>query len=817
MPPSPGGILQRQCACGQHTGGGGECEECKKKKRQGLQRAAAGAVSGRHAPPIVHDVLRSPGRPLDTGTRAFMESQLGRDSNRVRSASAFPWLAASRLEIGPDGDAFEREAERIAERVDSFPPAVASPARRDFSRVRVHTDPLAAESARAVNALAYTVGSDVVFGAGQYAPGSASGRRLLAHELTHVVQQSQSSGFQVQRKGFWGAIGGFFSSLAHIFFDYSDSAIREYLDLLDKTGDIEGDPDSDDKARQIVRDKKHLTLSVKVRTLLVAEMLDGWTSGADESAIIQILGSATPADRNAIIVKVGRAKIWNSFSGENRRIVEALTLTADDLKDSGIMTRLRGLSESQLVDYQKNAADPEVAKAIDKILREKRHELGSYPEEERRKLSLGGTFVAGAAEVITSDLEAAKAEQSKPAAIQQTPTMSTMTRGTVETIDVPEIRIPAGVAFEFETKIGKESRPGLERVARHMISESNLPQNTTQSLAIKDLGRIYRFSRFDHRGAAGSTELVLIEETGPIPATVEVPETGWNVNQPRPGAMPAGSLKIRAFDFNRDQDWRDDEWKLVVEALTAFPDSVLKEVAGVTFKRRPCQEKFIKDGLCIPRATRTGEVEAGERTGGNVNNEAITLFDDAFATSPSRYGSSTVLVSVLAHEVGHQVDLRSLDVALDTYNKGTEQARAELDKALAEPEPAAKGKKPKKPTGEKSKADLASDKYDTDKAALKDALDKARSLSGVGWQDDGRTRTLTEAPAGGAVEFLKAAALDSLALTDEKVTSGSITEYGKKNIVEQFAELFSVYLTDPKLLQAIRPNVYAYFAARFPR
>jgi hypothetical protein len=60
----------------------------------------------------------------------------------------------------------------------------------DFSRVRVHTDSRAVQSARAVNALAYTVGRDVVFGEGQYAPQSNEGRQLLAHELTHVLQQS---------------------------------------------------------------------------------------------------------------------------------------------------------------------------------------------------------------------------------------------------------------------------------------------------------------------------------------------------------------------------------------------------------------------------------------------------------------------------------------------------------------------------------------------------------------------------------------------------------------------------------------------------
>jgi hypothetical protein len=60
---------------------------------------------------------------------------------------------------------------------------------RSFSDVRVHTDGLAAASAKQVNALAYTVGWDIIFGAGQYAPDTTGGRRLLAHELTHVLQQ----------------------------------------------------------------------------------------------------------------------------------------------------------------------------------------------------------------------------------------------------------------------------------------------------------------------------------------------------------------------------------------------------------------------------------------------------------------------------------------------------------------------------------------------------------------------------------------------------------------------------------------------------
>ncbi|HEX6369536.1 MAG TPA: DUF4157 domain-containing protein [Longimicrobium sp.] len=85
----------------------------------------------------MHDVVRSPGRPLDPATRAFFEPRLG----------------------------------------------------ADLGRVRIHTDARAAESARAVRALAYTVGPDVVMGEGRFSPHTAAGQRLLAHELAHTVQQ----------------------------------------------------------------------------------------------------------------------------------------------------------------------------------------------------------------------------------------------------------------------------------------------------------------------------------------------------------------------------------------------------------------------------------------------------------------------------------------------------------------------------------------------------------------------------------------------------------------------------------------------------
>ncbi len=132
--PATSGVLQRQCDCGTHVPGGGSCSACARKR---LQRKPNGQVGGVDVPPSVHAVLGSAGHALDAQTRATLEPRL----------------------------------------------------RSDFSAVRVHTDAAAAASARAVGALAYTVGRQIVFGAGRYDPGSKAGQRLLAHELAHTVQQ----------------------------------------------------------------------------------------------------------------------------------------------------------------------------------------------------------------------------------------------------------------------------------------------------------------------------------------------------------------------------------------------------------------------------------------------------------------------------------------------------------------------------------------------------------------------------------------------------------------------------------------------------
>jgi hypothetical protein len=208
-PLAASGILQRKCDCGQHTMAGASCDECN-KNRLTLRRTTRGSEpdtkTSESVPSIVYEVLRSTGQPLDTATRAFMEPRFGHGFSGVPTRAAVQKATPREMRIGEADDTFEQEADQIADRV--MQPSLSSatgesqPSRQsDFSQVRVHADERAQESARAVGALAYTVGQHVVFGAGQYAPATRAGRQLLAHELTHVLQQVPAPIIQRQPGG----------------------------------------------------------------------------------------------------------------------------------------------------------------------------------------------------------------------------------------------------------------------------------------------------------------------------------------------------------------------------------------------------------------------------------------------------------------------------------------------------------------------------------------------------------------------------------------------------------------------------------------
>lgn len=224
-PLSRGGILQRKCeSCGQHTIASGECTECQKKK-QSLQ----------------HNISNFLNQSIDPETsETLAKSSFQADFSRVVLQNSSSSVLRPKLRMGQTDDQYEVEADRIAEQVTQLPvssvaskpktraavqlksdPSMASsdslapvppivhevlrsPGQpldmatraffeprfgQDFSAVRVHTDSLAAKSAEAISAKAFAYRHHIAFAAGSYDPSSDQGKRLLAHELTHVLQQ----------------------------------------------------------------------------------------------------------------------------------------------------------------------------------------------------------------------------------------------------------------------------------------------------------------------------------------------------------------------------------------------------------------------------------------------------------------------------------------------------------------------------------------------------------------------------------------------------------------------------------------------------
>jgi hypothetical protein len=171
-------LMKRKCACGNHTALDGECSKCAKSK-MGLQRKLPIGSSNdpleQEADQIADHVMSAPSNFATNHTPLRIQHCTGSSMRPVIEAPSSVVRALSSL-----GQRLEPEVRQDME----------SRFGHDFSHVRVHSDHIANQSARDVNANAYTVGSNVVFGANQFAPGISRGRRLLAHELTHVIQQS---------------------------------------------------------------------------------------------------------------------------------------------------------------------------------------------------------------------------------------------------------------------------------------------------------------------------------------------------------------------------------------------------------------------------------------------------------------------------------------------------------------------------------------------------------------------------------------------------------------------------------------------------
>jgi hypothetical protein len=250
----------------------------------------------------------------------------------------------------------------------------------DFADVRIHDDPMSYAAAREVQARAFTLGQHIYFAQGEYRPAQQEGMHLLAHELTHTVQQSgatMASGMHVgvdpvtspleheaervadhvsheaqraPRQDFGNVrvhsraqtaitahsalpsiqrvgIGEFFSRLL---FEgtFSDQELLAYLKYLDDHAAIEGDYDSDNKAREIIRrwraGTKLFRLTLPRKQLLLLEMIDGPTLDADEHAILELLRGSSPAEVLTLIGTAGGVEaLRDEFHGSEADELDA--------------------------------------------------------------------------------------------------------------------------------------------------------------------------------------------------------------------------------------------------------------------------------------------------------------------------------------------------------------------------------------------------------------------------------------------------------------------------------------------------------------
>jgi hypothetical protein len=192
-------LLQRKCACGGGASGpSGDCDACKKKR---LQRKLAVGSS--------HD-------PLEVEADRVADQVMAR---RAPGTTKEAPVRVQRMSGGGTGGV-EGAAPPSVERVLATSGRALDPSLRadmeqrfghDFSGVRVHHDAGAQASARDVSAKAYTVGHHIVFGAGSYSPRTDAGRRLLAHELAHTVQQG-ADGHRLQRAPAGGCAASWFDA-----------------------------------------------------------------------------------------------------------------------------------------------------------------------------------------------------------------------------------------------------------------------------------------------------------------------------------------------------------------------------------------------------------------------------------------------------------------------------------------------------------------------------------------------------------------------------------------------------------------------------
>ena len=657
------------------------------------------------APPAsvaVRDVTRSPGEPLDVDTRTRMERELG----------------------------------------------------QELGSVRIHRGAEAARSAESLDALAFTTGSRIVFGAGRYAPSTPEGHRLLAHELAHVIQQRDASRTVARvspthdafehSASMSGAAGWLASGAVPAIQRQPKPAAKDPAPPTIKVGDLNVvDPAELAKklppaelvkfAIQFFTTQQTIYSGVKTATgsdAYVGQLLGLWKRTVDATAGVlhDKLNddAALTADMKKAYTGAIAATTAVYASALKQTVQELLQAHRDDIHEWG---------------WPADVAEQDADTLNDAI-----------PEADRKRIKVVSTTTIAPSMIDVANLFA---------------------KGTT-------VALPAATAATFSGGVPEKLRAGLQNVAGTLsrtMTPPPLPIDHTISLAL-DLGAVggdyglYRFTHFtQHAPRQPATKRMLVERLGAL-----------GMEGLAPSARADAGKRLAAHKFTFTGQWKDAERDVVRRAITLLPDAQLSPLDGLAFARAPDD----------PKTKDAGNYGADKHV--------LTLFDRALAASAVRFGApgGGVVggdVYDVAHEIGHALDYRAYRQGNAAVPVALAALRARFGQYESPPDSMNFSGFPKSEQAEFNKLLAAFNK-------AQDAADKPKTESGHVLKQG----TLVEDPKA-KTDFRTAVVKDGARATDYSDTAWE----------EAFAEAYALYVTEPVTLRRLRPAAHAFFVKRFPR
>jgi hypothetical protein len=354
------------CACG------GDCPRCNRKKKNNKEILQAKLKVGdsdnayeQEANRVADEVMASPGRIVVSNNSARRIQGLKSQASEHRS-TAPPSVERALSGSGRSIDTYLQQD--LSQRFG-----------QDFSKVRIHTDVIAEQSAKDLGACAYTVGHNIVFGAGQFAPATPQGKHLLAHELTHVVQQSENRNLGIQRYIAEDVLTTHITreqadEMTDAELDQEMHRLRNHLSTLDRT--------SSDFAGAV--ENLHILESIALSRMPAITHNRPRPRTAPAGTLL-----TTTTERPSFAV---------TALSSTELMAEASRMTPDELSDE--ITRLRSLMTGVSDDSFENLANRERLNVFESELSGRNasileHADSVYGARERFDFDIGNVFVSG--------------------------------------------------------------------------------------------------------------------------------------------------------------------------------------------------------------------------------------------------------------------------------------------------------------------------------------------------------------------------------------------------------------------------------------